>query len=616
MKYTKNQKHFAAGVHPLIWRSWAILAAAALSLSLALAPLSVEAKDNNKDNNKDKKKKEEIYSESIYDSDGLEDYIAELAYNKKQPIQTNQVKGWPKGPVIGAAGAIIMDADSGTILYGKNIDKHLYPASITKIMTALLAYENLKPSDKITFSEKAIFGIEMGSSNIGMDVGETITVDEAMYGLMVASANEVAAALAERISGSEKAFADLMNERAVELGCKNTHFVTSNGLHKSDHYTCAHDMALIAKEVFKYPDLVNYMSQMNYHFEKTDTQPDDFWVLNTNDFLTGEIHCEDVIGGKTGYTDQARETLVTFAERDGVRLICVIMREEPPYEYYDTIDLLEYGFDHFKKINIAENEDRFLMKSPDFLSSGSDIFGITQTSCRIPDDACLSIPEKVSFSDLTAEIDSFTYEQPKAASGEKETNKDKDTADGKESENTGKSEASSEAATGAAAGSAEAPASTPSSPGEDPSHILEDGTRVLGVVHYKYNDYEIGSANVIFREAKKAESDKENTVAEKLQGIRSLFFSLVHTGAHGSVYLNVLLILPLVMAFSFILCVIFFMRELSEERKRRTRRQRQRQKAAGSSSQSQQYTRKRNRSSSSYSGSSGKRTGNRPPRSR
>ena len=108
MKYTKNQKHFAAGVHPLLWRSWAILAAAALSLSLALAPLSVEAKDNNKDKNKDKKKKEEIYSESIYDSDGLEDYIAELAYNKKQPIQTNQVKGWPKGPVIGAAGAIII----------------------------------------------------------------------------------------------------------------------------------------------------------------------------------------------------------------------------------------------------------------------------------------------------------------------------------------------------------------------------------------------------------------------------------------------------------------------------------------------------------------------------
>ena len=194
MKYTKNQKYLAAGAHPLLWRSWAILAAAALSLSLALAPLSVEAKDNNKDKNKDKKKKEEIYSESIYDSDGLEDYIAELAYNKKQPIQTNQVKGWPKGPVIGAAGAIIMDADSGTILYGKNIDQHLYPASITKIMTALLAYENLKPSDKITFSEKAIFGIEMGSSNIGMDVGETITVDEAMYGLMVASANEVAAA--------------------------------------------------------------------------------------------------------------------------------------------------------------------------------------------------------------------------------------------------------------------------------------------------------------------------------------------------------------------------------------------------------------------------------------
>ena len=112
-------------------------------------------------------------------------------------------------------------------------------------MTALLVYENLDLTDTITFSENAIFGIEPGSSNIGMDVGESITVDEALNGLMVASANEVAVALAERVSGSEEAFADLMNKRAEELGCKNTHFVTSNGLHKEDHYTCARDMALI-----------------------------------------------------------------------------------------------------------------------------------------------------------------------------------------------------------------------------------------------------------------------------------------------------------------------------------------------------------------------------------
>ena len=551
--------HLSVRLSRLTGRSTAILAAVILSFASAAMPLTAEAKGKDDPN--------EIYGEAIFTADGLEDYAAELAYNKKQPIKTNQVSGWPKGPAIGAASAIIMDADSGTILYEKNIDKHLYPASITKIMTALLVYENLDLSDKITFSETAVFGIEPGSSNIGMDVGESITVDEALNGVMVASANEVAIALAERVSGSEEEFANLMNKRAEELGCRNTHFVTSNGLHKSDHYTCARDMALISREVCKHPELVEYMSKMNYHFEKSQNQPDDFWLLNTNDFLTGEINYEGVIGGKTGYTDQARETLVTFAERDGVRLICVIMREEPPYEYYDTMDLLEYGFKNFKKVKISKKETRFLMKSPDFLSAGDDIFGRTATSCIIPEDATLMIPKKSSFSNLNAEITSFTYEQDD------------------------------------------------SSAGEDPSHILNDGTRILGVIHYKFNDYEIATADVLFHESEKKDSDKENTVAEKIQGLRSLFFSLVHTGAHGSVYLNILLFLPLVLAISFILCVIFFIRSLIDERDRQNRRRRQRQRAANSSSQSRTYTQERNinRTSSRRDRDSGSR---RPPRSR
>lgn len=633
---------YPAGRNHLVMRSSAILTAVILTFTSVFMPLSVEAKEKTKDKN-------EIYSEAIYTADGLEDYNAERAYNQKQPVQTNQVANWPKGPTVGAAGAIVMDADSGTILYGKNIDKHLYPASITKVMTALLAYENLNPSDKITFSESAVFGIEIGSSNIGMDVGETITVDEALYGLMVASANEVAVALAERVSGSEEAFADLMNTRAKELGCQNTHFVTSNGLHRTDHYTCARDMALIAKEIYKYPDLVKYMSQMNYHFEKTDTQADDFWVLNTNDFLTGEVHCEDVIGGKTGYTDQARETLLTFAERDGVHLICVIMREEPPHEYYDTIDLLEYGFENFKSVNISKNEDRFLMKSPDFLSAGDDIFGRTTSSCMIPEDASLMIPKKSSFSDLTASLDKFTYDLPEAGlqetvrqeaqSGETATAAQKDSEEsstdsqanaktetesksasdtGTESktesatDNGAKSTADSEAKSAANSGTESKTESAAdngtksaadsgtdtgdkSSSGEDPSHILEDGTRILGVLHYSYNDYEIGSTNVLFREAQKNDSDFNDTVTEELKGIRSILFSLVHTGAHGSIYLNILLVLPMILAISFLLCVIFFFRELTEERKRRSRRQRQRQRRRPSSQEPQRYTQAQNR---------------------
>lgn len=561
-------------VRGFLVRSTALLTA--LCLSAAALPFPAAAAEK-------KKKKDGIYSEAIFSSDGLEDYNAEIAYNKKQPVQTNQIEGWPKGPVIGAAGAVVMDADSGAILYGKNVDKRLYPASITKVLTALLAYENLRPSDKITFSENAVFGIEAGSSNIGMDVGETITMEEALYGLLIASANEVAVALGEKVSGSESEFADLMNKRAKELGCQNSHFVNPNGLPDPDHYTSARDMALIAREVYKHPDLVHYMSQMNYHFEQSSKQPDDFWVLNTNDFLTGEVKCDDIVGGKTGYTDQARETLVSFAERDGVRLICVIMREEPPYQYYDTIDLLDYAFKNFKTIRVAEEEKRFSMQSPDFLAKGPDIFGITASPCRIPEDTSLMIPKKASFADLTAQITPFTYEVPAAT----------DSAAASENE------------------SPESDAPAASTPGEDPSHLLEDGTRILGVIQYKYRDYDIGTANVLFRPSQKAvfstkttagadtASDTASTgataapeestassgspfeggsdsVTEEIHGIRSLLFGIAHTGAHGSIYLNILLILPLVLALAFLLCVIFFIRSIIEERKRQSRRRRRR----------------------------------------
>lgn len=561
-------------VRGFLVRSTALLTA--LCLSAAALPFPAAAAEK-------KKKKDGIYSEAIFSSDGLEDYNAEIAYNKKQPVQTNQIEGWPEGPVIGAAGAVVMDADSGAILYGKNVDKRLYPASITKVLTALLAYENLRPSDKITFSENAVFGIEAGSSNIGMDVGETITMEEALYGLLIASANEVAVALGEKVSGSESEFADLMNKRAKELGCQNSHFVNPNGLPDPDHYTSARDMALIAREVYKHPDLVHYMSQMNYHFEQSSKQPDDFWVLNTNDFLTGEVNCDDIVGGKTGYTDQARETLVSFAERDGVRLICVIMREEPPYQYYDTIDLLDYAFKNFKTVRVAEEEKRFSMQSPDFLAKGPDIFGITASPCRIPEDTSLMIPKKASFADLTAQITPFTYEVPAGT----------DSAAASENE------------------SPESDAPAASTPGEDPSHLLEDGTRILGVIQYKYRDYDIGTANVLFRPSQKAvfstkttagadtASDTASTgataapeestassgspseggsdsVTEEIHGIRSLLFGIAHTGAHGSIYLNILLILPLVLALAFLLCVIFFIRSIIEERKRQSRRRRRR----------------------------------------
>jgi len=537
----------------------------------------------------------------IYTKEGVEDLPAERAANKAQPPQTNIDPAWPQGPSIGAAGAVVMDADSGEVLYAKNMYMHLYPASITKVMTALLAYENLRPTDKITFSENAVFGIERGSSNIGMDVDESITVEEALYGLMVASANEVAVALGERVSGSETAFVNLMNLRAEELGCRNTHFVTTNGLHDKDHYTCAYDMALIAREAYRHPDLIEYMSQTNYHFEASDGQPDDFWIGNTNSFLNGVITCDDVAGGKTGYTDEARETLVTFAERDGKRLICVIMREEPPYQYYETIDLLDYAYDNFDEFRVAREENRFTMQDSAFLSFGTDIFGNSRPPFTIDSSAVLMLPKNASFRDLTASIIPFTYE------GTAET-------------------ASAEATDDTSQDDPGAAADTAGENPEDPSHTAKDGTRILGRIQYKYHEYDLGTVDVLFdpsvntveAETGTASSEAADTgtssnaastaaasetadvnlpkgssraagspaVPEEVHGIRSLFFALVHTGAHGSIYLNILLFVPLLLAAAFLLCVIFWIRSYFAELKRR--RSRKRRRAARAQQQSLQ----------------------------
>lgn len=601
--------------------------ALAMTLSFAYTPVTAIAK---------------VKDEAIYNADGLEDYMAEREKRKSEPIQTNSTAGWPEGPRVGAAGAVIMDADSGEILYGKNIYKHLYPASITKLMTALLAYENLDLADHITFSENAVYGIESGSSNIGMDVGQSITVEEALYGLLIASANEVAIALGEKVSGSEKDFADLMNERARQLGCENTNFVTLNGLHDRNHYTCAYDMALIARQIYQHTDLIRYMSDYNYHFVKSEKQPDDFWISNTNDFLTGEMEYDGIVGGKTGYTDQARETLVTFAEREDVHLICVIIKEEPPYEYYDTIDLLNYAFDNFTKVNIKESERKYTLSSPDFLSFGPDIFGKSEPAYRIEETSSLMIPKKASFSDLDSEIIPLTYETASgqdsgtASTGsaeeqavdkpdqQTEEETDKQTEDQTDKKAEDKADKQSEAQDGTRTDS-----STGLSGSSLPEINRKDGSRLLGQIHYSYHGYDLTTADVLFlpvqkklfprktsltadnsgegsssglessrlenagllqeedttdgdgtETVKQDESTEEtntvNAIQEEIHGIRAFFFNTVHTGAHGSIYINILVVLPLLLIVSFFLCVFFFINSyfarLKRMRMRKTRR--------------------------------------------
>ncbi len=206
-----------------------------------------------------------------------EDALSEAEERKLLPIESNQIENWPAGPAIGAQSAILMEANTGVILYAKNIDEKLFPASTTKLMTCLIAAEKCQLNETITFSHDAIFSLEPGSSNIGIDEGQSMPFEECLYGILVASANEVANAVAEHVAGSRQAFADLMNDKAKELGCKNTHFVNAHGLHDEQHYTSAYDLALIGKAFFQNELLSKIGNTASHHFEATSTQPDDFY---------------------------------------------------------------------------------------------------------------------------------------------------------------------------------------------------------------------------------------------------------------------------------------------------------------------------------------------------
>ncbi|MBQ7680045.1 MAG: D-alanyl-D-alanine carboxypeptidase [Butyrivibrio sp.] len=264
---------------------------------------------------------------------------------------------WPTGPDVDAEAAIVMEASTGTILYEKNIHTRLYPASTTKLLTCLLAIENGDPSDTVPITRTAVDSVPTDGSNIGLNAGEYLTLEQSLYGILVGSANEVSGAVAEYVSGSIPAFADLMNERAAELGCTDSHFVNPSGLHDEHHYTSAYDLALIGAAFADNPYLSRIGGTAAYHFEATPGQPDDFWLRNKHKLVTGEIPCEGVLCGKTGYTSQAGETLVTCAERGGLRLVCVVLRSSSPSQFTDTVSLLDYAFSTFRMMDASELAD-------------------------------------------------------------------------------------------------------------------------------------------------------------------------------------------------------------------------------------------------------------------
>lgn len=332
-------------------------------------------------------------------------------------IQAEAADYWPSSVEVQAESAIVMELETGTILYSKNMDDVHFPASITKIMTALIVLENCDLDEIVTFSAEAVYGTELGSSSIARDVNEEMTVEQTLYGMMLESANECAYALGEHVAGDMSSFVDMMNAKAEELGCKNTHFNNSNGLPDDEHYTSAYDMALISRAAFKIPKFAEIVGTKSYTIPPTNKHSEPTMLNNHHCMLhyykTNQYLYDYCLGGKTGYTVVAGATLVTYAKKDGMTLVCVVMKDATGQQYIDTTNLFEYCYDNFTKYNVS-----------DFASiseENTDVTGILSENSeliKIDDSGLIVIPKTASVLDVVSTVEPYTDEDNTAVVGQ------------------------------------------------------------------------------------------------------------------------------------------------------------------------------------------------------
>ena len=318
---------------------------------------------------------------------------------------------WPSEITIAGQYAVVMEQDTGTVLYEVGKDEKNYPASITKIMTALLTLEKGNMDDIITFSHDSIYKQDFGSSSISRDVGEQMTVEQTLYAMMLESANECAYALGEYLAGDMDSFIDMMNEKAKELGCKNTHFNNPSGLPDEEHYTSCYDMALIARAAYSIPKFQEVVGTKTYSIPPTNKHPNDITYLNNHHsmlhyYKTNKYLYPYCMGGKTGYTDVARATLVTYAKKDGMTLVCVVMREDKTEDcYLDTTALFDYCFDNYALTKISDEVS--------ISDTDKDVTGLLSDNIdliKIDDKASVVLPKTATINDATSKV--VAYQDP------------------------------------------------------------------------------------------------------------------------------------------------------------------------------------------------------------
>lgn len=316
----------------------------------------------------------------------------EKAASYAEKIDTNEISNWPQGPAIYAASGIVMDMNSGAVLYAKKAEEKRYPASITKVLSVLTALQYAKMSDTVVFSEDSISFLQWDDAQIGMKPGEEINIESALYGMLLASANEVSYAVAENVgkqylNGGYAEFIEEMNRISQELGCTSSNWVNANGLYDDNHYTTAHDMARIAAAAYQNEEFRRLETTLEYKVPPTNLTAEERILDQNHKMLWPEnyYYYANAKAGKTGYTDQSKTTLVTMAEGNDMQLAAVVLHTYGVDAYMDTRSMYDYAFTNFERLNLRECE------------TSSDIESFDK------EDACVVVPKGVSFSELEKE---------------------------------------------------------------------------------------------------------------------------------------------------------------------------------------------------------------------
>jgi len=322
---------------------------------------------------------------------------------------------WPSDTGIQAEAGAAMDVDSGTLIFGQNSHVEYPPASITKILTALIVIENADLADTVTYSETAMNSVEADSGNkLSLVAGDTMTVEDSLYALLLASVNQSANALAEHVAGSIPAFVDMMNAKLAELGCTESHFENPSGLNGDSQNVSAYDMAKIACAAYSNETLLKISSTVDYKIGPLTNNPDGIAIQNEHRLVKTEdsanqYYCPEAVAGKTGYLLKAGNTLVTYGEKDGRRVVSVILMGSPRQYFLDGKEILQFALNRFQNVNIAENETRYITGE-----GAVDLNGTSYDPANlfIEENRVITLPDNAAFADADVSLEALPESHP------------------------------------------------------------------------------------------------------------------------------------------------------------------------------------------------------------